>query len=105
MPSKKRKHRTASEIQKIISAQKGSGQSQEKFCKENQIPISTFTNWVGKHRKTKQPNLPALIPVGSVPANTSLSIEIELPGGELIRLDQGVCRPDLETVLRALKRC
>ena len=105
MPSKKRKHRTASEIQKIISAQKDSGKSQEKFCKENQIPISTFTNWVKKHRKTKQPNLPTLISVGSVPPATSSSIEIELPGGELIRLDQGVSRPDLETVLRALKQC
>lgn len=105
MPNQKYKHRTASEIQKILSDQKASGQSQKRYCKENQIPISTFTNWVGKQRKRKRPNLPALISVGSVPANTSSSIEIELPGGELIRLEQGVSRPDLEAVLGALKRC
>lgn len=104
MPNPKRKHRTTFEIQNIISAQKASGQSQEKFCKARQIPISTFTNWVGKQRKTNQPNLPALIPVGSIPTNIS-AIEIELPQGELIRLEPGVSRPDLETVLMALKRC
>lgn len=105
MPSIKYKHRTASEIQKIISAQKDSGQSQKVFCKENQIPTSTFAYWIHKRRKIIQPNRPALIPVGSVPAETSSSIEIELPSGELIRLVQGVSGTDLEIVLGALKRC
>ncbi len=104
MPSKKYNHRSASEIQKILSDQKASGQSQKSFCAEKQIPISTFTNWINKQRKTKQPNLPALIPVGSVPAATS-SIEIELPRGEIIRFESGVNRSDLETVLQTLKRC
>ena len=105
MPKQKYKRRSASEIQKIISDYKASGQSQKKFCAENQIPTSSFYLWLTKNRKIQQPNLPAVIPVGSVPANTSSSIEIELPGGELIRLEQGVSRPDLESVLGALKRC
>jgi len=104
MPAKKYNHRSASEIQKILSDQKASGQSQKNFCAEKQIPISTFTNWVNKQRNTKQPSLPALIPVGSVPAATS-SIEIELPRGEIIRLEPGVRGSDLETVLQSLKRC
>ncbi len=76
MPTQKRKHRTISEIQNIISSQKASGQSQEKFCKEKQIPISTFTNWVSKQPKASLSNLPALIPVGSVQANCP-AIEIK----------------------------
>ena len=105
MPKKNIKHRTASEIQKILSDQKVSGQSQKEFCKVNQIPISTFTNWVGKQHKVNQSSLPALIPVGSVPANTSLPIEIELPSGDLIRLEPGIRSEDLEVILGALRRC
>jgi len=104
MPNPKRERRTPSEIQKIISAQKVSGQSQQEFCKEKQIPISTFTNWVSKQAKTKQANLPALIPVGSVQANCP-AIEIELPRGEIIRLESGVVASDLATVLEVLKQC
>lgn len=104
MPKKKRNHRSVSEIQKILSDQKASGQSQERFCAEKRIPLSTFSRWCSKNRKEKQPYLPALIPVGSVPDNTS-AIEIELPRGELIRLEPGVSGPDLETVLGVLKRC
>jgi len=104
MPKQKYNRRTASEIQIILSDQKASGQSQKTFCAENRIPLSTFHYWHRKQHKTKQSYLPALIPVGSVPSNTS-AIEIELPQGELIHLSPGVSGPDLETVLRALKRC
>jgi len=104
MPNKKHKRRTPSEIKKIISDQKASGLSQHEFCKENQIPISTFTNWISKQTKTKQANLPALISVGSVQANCP-AIEIELPHGEVIRLESGFVAADLATVLGVLKQC
>lgn len=104
MPKQKYKRRSASEIQKILSDYRASGLSQIRFCAENQIPTSSFYLWLTKSRKTQQPNLPAVIPVGTVPDNTSV-IEIELPRGELIRLEPGVSGPDLETVLGVLKRC
>ncbi len=104
MPKQKYKRRPASEIQKILSDFRASGQSQKKFCAENQIPTSSFYLWLIKSRKIQPPSLPAVIPVGTVPGNTS-AIEIELPQGELIRLEQGINGPDLETVLMALKRC
>ena len=104
MPNPKRKRCSVSEIQNIISAQKVSGQSQETFCKEQQIPISTFTNWIRKQRAKSLSNLPTLIPVGSVPASCP-AIEIELPGGEIIRLESGVIAADLKTVLGVLNQC
>ena len=104
MTTQKRNHRSVSEIQMILSDQKASGQSQKRFCAERQIPLSTFSRWVSKQGKINPSNLPALIPVGSVPNNTPV-IEIELPEGELIRLEPGISGLDLETVLRVLKRC
>jgi len=104
MPKSRRKHRTAAEIQKILSAYRRSGLSQERFCSENRISFSTFHRWLFKSRKAAQAMLPAIIPVGSIP-NPVSPIEIEMPGGHIIRLNSGVNPSDLKTVLGALKRC
>ncbi len=104
MPKSRRKHRTSAEIQKILSAYLRSGLSQERFCSENRVPFSSFHRWLSKSRKTEKTTLPAIIPVGSVP-NSISPIEIEMPGGHIIRLHSSVNPSDLKTVLGALKRC
>lgn len=104
MPRLKSKHRSSASIKKILSDYEASGLSQEKFCKEAEIPYSTFHRWLTVSRRTKQTVLPAIIPIGTVPGPKP-SIEIELPQGQVIRLSAGVNSNDLKTVLIALRRC
>ena len=104
MPKTTRRRRTKAAIQKILSDFQSSGLSQERFCKENQIPYSSFQSWLKKSRKTNQSVLPAIIPVGIVPSPAPW-IEVELPQGQVIRLSPGVNSEDLKTVLTALRQC
>ncbi len=104
MPKSKRKHRSAATIKQILSDYHPSGLSQEKFCKESQIPYSTFHRWLTVSRRTNQMVLPAIIPIGTFPSPTP-SIEVELPQGQIIRLSSGVNSDALKAVLTALRRC
>ncbi len=96
--------RTTAEIQQILSDLAGSGLSQLKFSTQRGIPSSTLQSWLKKDRQAKTSDLPALIPVGSL-APTSSPIEIEMKGGEVIRLNRGFDRTDLQDILEALTQC
>jgi hypothetical protein len=105
MPKLRYRRRTPEEIQQILSDLSDSGQSQLNFASQREIPYSTLQSWIKKNRNPKlSGHLPAIIPVGPFPSRTP-AIEIELPHGEIIRLEAGVSGTDLETILRALKRC
>jgi hypothetical protein len=104
MPRKIGKRRTRAEIQTILEDHQASGLSRRQFAAKHGIPLTTLHSWIRKHRPTVDHDLPDIIPIGTYlpPAPT---IEIELPGGEVLRLSPGCRSEDLRCVLDALRRC
>ena len=104
MPKTKRSRRTIDEIHTILSDLAESGRSQRQFASNRSIPLSTLQSWIRKHGSAAVSSLPDVIPVGAL-ADPVPAIEIELPGGEILRCGPGCSREDLRTVLSELRRC
>lgn len=104
MPKPKRRRRTVAEIQEILAALQESGLSSRQFASNRNIPVSTLENWIRKHRSSASPGLPEVIPVGTLPVSAPV-IEIELPGGAILRLGAGFASADLRCALSELRRC
>lgn len=104
MPKPKRQRRTPAEIQEILSDLEKGGLSRREFAFSRNIPLSTVHAWVRKHRPVIGRDLPDVIPVGTFP-EAATAIEIELRGGEILRLCRGFHVEDLRTILLELRRC
>lgn len=104
MPKTKRPRRTIDEIHSILSDLAESGQSRRHFAASHRIPLSTLQSWIRKHGSPAVPSLPDVIPVGTLPDPVP-AIEIELPGGEILRCGPGCRGEDLRAVLSELRRC
>jgi len=91
-----RTRRTADQWRALIREQAGSGMSQEAFCKDKRLALSTFTNW--KRRLSVSavdhgegaPATPAWIDLGNLGAGASRwDIELDLGDGICLRLRRG----------------
>ena len=100
----KRRRHTATEIHEILTDLESSGLNRREFAINRGIALSTLQNWIRKHGKQVIVGLPEVIPLGTV-LTASNPIEIELRGGEIVRLGPGFCGQDLKTVLKELRRC
>ncbi len=106
MPKTKQILRSPAKIRKILSDLEDSGLSRARFSAQNDIPISTIHSWIKKAKTKKESKSPNLISVGTLPTPPAApSIEIELPGGEVLRFGAGCQRQDLRVVLSELRRC
>ena len=103
MPQPERKRRTAAEIHSILSDLTESGLSQRHFAATGHIPLSTLQSWIRKYG-LPAPSMPKVIRVGTLP-DLAASLEIEFPGGEILRCGPGFRSEDLRTVLSELRRC
>jgi len=70
----KKIRRTASEWAQIISDYQTSGLTQRDYCKQHDVPYSSFTNWFAKLKKNK----PALS-VETTPADLFVELSAETP--------------------------
>jgi len=104
MPRKIGKRRTSAEIQTILDDHQASDLSRRQFAAKRGIPLPTLHSWIRKYRPTADHNLPDIIPIGTYLAPAA-TIEIELPGGEVLRLSPGCRSEDLRCVLEVLRRC
>ena len=105
MLKSKRKFRSAAQIRKILNELKDSNLSQREFVLKRNIPLSTLSSWLRKDRPAvRTPELPEVIPVGTISEAPSL-LEIEFPGGEVLRIGGGCRSQDLRCVLAELRRC
>ena len=104
MPRAKPIRRSSAKIRKILADLEASGLSRAKFATQNGIPVSTIHSWMKKAKKKS--DFPKVISVGTLPASpASPSIEIEFPGGEVLRFGPGCLRQDLRLALSELRRC
>jgi len=69
----------------LIANWRESGQSQEKFCAEQNIGIAKFGYWRKKHR-AQHSGSPAFSEV--MTSKTSFSAEISFPDGVVVRLQK-----------------
>ena len=104
MPKTKRPRRSIAEIHSLLSDLAGSGLSRSQFASNRTIPLSTLQSWIRKHGSASVSFLPEVIPVGTL-ADPVPAIEIEFPGGEILRCGPGCRGEDLEMVLAKLRRC
>ena len=105
MPKSPRPQRSSAQIRRILSELEGSGLSQREFARSRNIPLSTLGNWLRKHRAASAPSeIGKIISVGSI-AELSPVLEIEFPGGEILRVGTGCPGEDLRTVIAELRRC
>jgi transposase-like protein len=104
MPKPKRRQRSAAEVQQILRDLANSGVSRRQFAISRGISLSTLQAWVGGQRRASGVATADVIAVGTVSAPCS-PIEIELPGGEIVRLMPGCPAEDLRVVLAELRRC
>jgi len=106
MPRTKPTRRSPAKIRKILSDLEASGLSRAKFAAQRGIPISTIHSWTRKAKAKRKLECPNVISVGTLSAPpVPQSIEIELPGGEILRFGPGCQRQDLRLVLSELRRC
>jgi len=105
MAKTKRRYRSAAQIRKILAELRESGLSHREFAVSHNIPLSTLSSWLGKHRReVTTDNSPEVIPVGTV-CESPPPLEIEFPGGEILRIGNGCRSRDLRCVLAELRRC
>lgn len=106
MPDSKRKRRSTRQIRKILDELTESGLSQREFARHHDIPLSTITNWLRKHRQVGATALAQqeVIPVGTI-SEPPVPLEIEFPGGEVLRIGSDCSMQSLRRVLAELRRC
>lgn len=78
--SPRRKRRSRDEWQRLIDEQAASGQTQTAFCAQRGICVGSFSHW--KRRLFEEAGSPAWIELGSLPAASSSSWDIELDLGD-----------------------
>jgi len=101
----KRRFRSTGQIRKILNELTESGLSQREFALKRNIALSTLSSWLRKHRRSDTTAGSAgVIPVGTISDPPSV-LEIEFPGGEVLRIDSGCRSEDLRRVLTELRRC
>ena len=88
--------RTADQWRKLIAEQEGSGLSQEAFCKQKRLALSTFANWKRRlgiepaAETERSPDASTWIDLGSLGARSSgWDIELDLGEGICLRLRRG----------------
>lgn len=81
--SKQRIYRTESQWVELIDRQERSGVSQQSFCKSEGLSPSNFHKW--KRKLVEKPSA-SFIPV-SIQKSQSARIELELPGGIILRVN------------------
>jgi transposase len=96
------KSKSRQEWETIVNTWKKSGKSQNNFCKENNISISTFGYWISKlKKKTESLELVKLpFPVKPVQLNTTINIRTTFCS---ILLEQEVDEKTLEKIFRSLQ--
>jgi len=54
-PSKRRRRRSADEIQALLSSYRSSGLTQREFADQNRLSFSTLTYWLRRYRDNESP--------------------------------------------------
>jgi hypothetical protein len=117
-----RRRRSRSEVTALLSAFVQSGQTQREFCRQHQMPVTSFSSLLRRHagQNSSAQSTPttasaglgaaALLPVEIIeekallPVTKPSSLLIEIPGGLRITVDQDFDAHMLRRLVAALGR-
>jgi transposase-like protein len=116
MSKLKRKRWSKSDAIEFQAAWAASGLSQLEFCRQRNVPLSTFSTWRRKLRDSEtsssnsSPHFVEVTRSKNQPRRLNHSasesdIVIVTPSGFSIRLGNGFCGNDLKAALTALESC
>ena len=99
MGNSRRIWRSAEQWREIFCEFAQSGQTREQFCAERNLKLSTFSRWRKRLRddshavaaNTEDSMFVELASQTRKPSGVSWDVELELGGGVVLRLRQGVC--------------
>jgi len=107
--------RSAGERQRLLALFEHSGQSQKRFCRENQLPLSTLTYWLRQARQRAPEALEGvLVEVPWSAASSSVTrageasrgaVDVRLPNRVELRVAVGTDPAWLSELLRGLLTC
>lgn len=90
--SRGRRRRSAEQIAKLIQDYQDSSLSQVQFCRQHQVPLSSFTHWLRRQRRkaqaTPRRSRPTFrqVDLGAVLPRSGWAAEVVRPDGLVVRL-------------------
>ena len=98
--------RDANEWQDMLKVWERSGSSRAEFCREHDVPVSTFDYWRKKQRDNvdESPRL-VKIPRKATAVVEAANIRIIIDGRLSVELRDGFTAENLSTVLQAISLC
>ena len=91
---KKKKRRTPEQWQHIIEDQQKSALSQEAYCKQHNITVSSFYKWKNHFAQPKPFTSDVFVevkPPSEVNEQPTWDVELCLPNGMVLKLKTGTC--------------
>ena len=102
-----RKRASAEEREKILTAYRKSGLTQEKFAAQAGLSLSCLSNWLRRAKAQKAPSRPASFLEVSLPAAApsrwAPGYRVELPGGIRLELPSGFTPAEASELCRILR--
>ena len=99
--------KSQAEQYKLVCDWRVSGQTQDAFCKSHGVNPKTFSNWLRAYKsrsQVKESELTTSSLVECIPLSTSM-LEMELPSGMVIRLQNSISDKQFSLLLKELCQC
>ena len=104
-PHRKRRYRSAREIQEVLAAFEASGLSQAAFARSRGVSPTSLNNWIRRWRRPGE-TATALVPVHVVPGGPSTPpFEVRLGNRRIVRVPSGFDAAELRRLLAAVESC
>lgn len=101
-PNGKRVRRSREEIEELLAAFEGSGQTQEAFCRERGLSVATFSSWRRKRTAGGGGNS-ALRPVRLLGGARADAPTVRTPGGVEVALPAGTAVAEIAALVNAIE--
>ena len=99
------KQYTASERRNLVDKYKRSGLTKTAFCRENDITLTNFSNWIKPCNRKKCETVEFAEVEFSVPVDSGVSVEITFPDGKVLRLRNFQMTKESATFIRRMASC
>ena len=86
MTRKKKTFRTADQWRALIAAHTASGQTQQDFCQESSLSLTSFQKWRRRLRKESEAKFIEVTPRADGHRFSGAKLELEIAGGITLRM-------------------
>ena len=93
----------AARMRRLVARWRGSDESGASFARRHGVTAWTFWYWCRKVAEETSADVPSLVSVDVVDAETTASVEVVVPSGERLRVTAGASVELVRTVVTALR--